>query len=187
MRTPSLLSALALLLCVAPACSPDKPPETPESTASSATPDAPKDMPGHDDSAAGGSDKAAETPAPQQGQGAPAKPVDKSLSLETYEMTPADCNDLGKHFGEVTRADLLAPLNEKQRAATAAQIDKVSAKQEETWTNMCHNVLVDKAVDHDAINCAFVAKTVKAFDVCFNGSSTIGDQPTKPQPGKRKK
>jgi hypothetical protein len=75
-------------------------------------------------------------------------------------------------------------LSEKQRSATAAQVDKVVSKLEESWTSGCATSLVNKAVDHDAIKCALAAKTVKAFDTCINGAAGT------PQPtggGKKKK
>jgi hypothetical protein len=187
MPRPSPLSTLALCAALA-GCSPEtKPPETPESPASTAEADAPKGhaAPSSDD----GSDKGKSEGEPTRP--APGTKVDKSMSIDTYEMTPSDCNALGRHYGEVGRSDQMAALSPKltqqQRDATAAQIDKVVGKLEETWTNVCHTTLVDKAVDHDAINCALAAKTVKAFDVCFNGTSTTTDAPSGPPPGKRKK
>jgi hypothetical protein len=188
MPHPSPLSASAALFLVAAlsACSPDKPPETPESTASTAEADSPpkadKDK---------GEAKAEANP--DTGEAPPQPPkadVDKAMSLDTYEMTPSDCNALGRHYGEVARNDQMAALSpkltEKQRSATAAQVDKVVGKLEESWTNGCHASLVNKAVDHDAIKCALAAKTVKDFDVCINGGSGTPQAAGKPQ-GKKKK
>jgi hypothetical protein len=181
---PSLLGLFVVSLAAAalaglPACSPAKPPETPEVEGA-----APKDK-GEDSGKESketkekdtGSEESAGVVGGVQGAAGEAPPkVDKSLSLDTYEMTPSDCDALGRHYGEVGRSDQMATLspklNEKQRSATAAQIDKVVGKLEDTWTNACHTSLVDKAVDHDAIKCAMAAKTVKDFDVCFNGTAT---------------
>ncbi len=119
--------------------------------------------------------------------GAPAaRKIDPSLSLDTYEMTPSDCDALGRHYGEVARSDQMSSLspklNDKQRASTAAQVDKVVSKLENSWINGCQTSLVNKAVDHDGIKCALASKTVKDFDVCLNGASGT------PQPsGKKKK
>jgi hypothetical protein len=190
MSPPSLLSALALLLLPAglPACSPEpKTPETPETPASTSEADAPKDLaPSSPDGADRGKGEAG--PA----QGSPRTNVDKNLSLDTYEMTPSDCDALGRHYGEVGRSDQMAALSpklsDKQRSATADQIDKVVGKIEATWINVCQTSLVNKAVDHDGINCALAARTVKAFDVCLNGTATTTvDQGSKPPPGKGKK
>src|SRR5215470_1629965 len=138
MPQPSPLSASAALFLSAAlsACSPDKPPETPETPASTAEAESPsKSEPKTEASA----DMGEPSPA------APKPDVDKSMSLDTYEMTPSDCNALGRHYGEVARNDQMAGLSpkltEKQRSSTAAQIDKVVGKLEETWTNGCHTSL----------------------------------------------
>jgi type IV secretory pathway VirB10-like protein len=179
MRRLSQLPAFAILALAAliAACSPSKPPESPEGTSEpAAAKDKEKsesDMP---------KDGKEETPAePSSGQGSgdhppPPKPaVDKSMSLDTYEMTPSDCNALGRHYGEVARSDQMAglspKLSAKQKEATREQIDKVVGKLEGQWTDGCHASLVNKAVDHDAIKCALAAKTVKDFDVCINGAA----------------
>lgn len=170
MQRPSRISLSLFFLSTAAlsACAPPtKPPETPDPPAATTEAD-----PSPPASPEAGADKGA---APSPGAKPPAPDVDKSMSLDTYEMTPADCNALGKQYGLVARNDQMAglspKLSEKQRAATAAQIDKVVGKLEDTWTNGCHASLVNKAVDHDAINCALAAKTVKAFDVCINGAA----------------
>lgn len=189
MPRPSRLSAAALLslAAVISACEPPKPAETPEGTnepeagKEKAGADMPKETKDEPAPAAGGSDGSKEKPA--------APTVDKSMSLDTYEMTPSDCNALGRHYGEVARNDQLAALSpkltEKQRSSTAAQIDKVVGKLEESWTNGCHASLVNKAVEHDAIKCALASKTVKDFDVCINGSGGTPQPAGKPT-GKKK-
>jgi hypothetical protein len=105
--------------------------------------------------------------------------------LDTYEVTPSDCNALGKQYGAVQRSDQVATLSpklsEKQRAATMAQIEKVVGGLEEKWTAGCHASLVDKAVDHGAIKCALAAKTVKEFDVCINGATGTPQPAGKPK------
>lgn len=154
-----LFAPLALLL----ACSEAKPPETPEAPAASAEP------------AEGASAAPEAAPA---GSAMPGKvvndaKVDKSMSLDSYELTPSDCEALGKQYGVAARADQMSALSpkisEKQRAATAAQVDRVVTKNEESWIANCQSTLVNKAVDHGAIKCAIAAKTVDAFNVCLNG------------------
>ena len=191
MPRPSPLSASAVLLLAAAlsACDPAKPPDTPEGAGQAPSKEKAED---------GDSPKDKDTPAapaggeePSGGEvggqaGAAAPKVDKSLSLDTYEMMPSDCNALGAQYGQVARSDQMSALSpkltEKQRAGTVAQIDKVVGKNEETWTNGCHTSLVNKAVDHDAIKCALAAKSVKDFDTCINGVAGT------PQPsGKKKK
>jgi hypothetical protein len=181
----SLFAALLLSVASFGCASGNKPPETPETPASTAEPEsapAPSGRP---------SEKAA-TPAQPDGEPGPAPKgpdVPKGMSMDSYEMTPSDCNALGRHYGEVARSDqmkdLSPKLNEKQRAATMAQIDKVVGKNEENWTNGCHSTLEGNAVDHDAIKCALAAKTVHDFDVCINGPAGTPQPATKP--GKKKK
>jgi hypothetical protein len=176
------------LFALAPACEPGKPPETPEGPASSADPDkgAAAEPPAEPkpDSAP---DKGSQENAPPQ----PANNVPAGMSMDTYEMTPSDCNALGRHYGEVARNDQAAALspklNEKQRSATMDQIDKVVSKNEEKWTNGCHSTLVNHAVDHDAIKCALSAKTVKDFDTCLNGPGGTSQPAGKPPVGNKKK
>jgi hypothetical protein len=57
----------------------------------------------------------------------------------------------------------------------------VVGKIEDNWTSGCRNALVDKAVDHDAIKCALVAKTVHDFDVCLNGEKGTPQSTGKPK------
>jgi hypothetical protein len=180
---PVLLAALTALAACAGS---EKPPETPES-ADGEKKAAPKDDPAADKTPPeGGADQGSDAPA---SPGAPPKPaVDKSMSLDTYELTPADCESLGKQYGEVARSDQMAALSPKlsakQRDATAAQVDKVVSGLEDKWIAGCQASLVNKAVDHDALKCALSAKTVKAFDVCLNGEA--GTPQPAGRPGKKK-
>ncbi len=90
-----------------------------------------------------------------------------------YAITAVDCDALGKQYGEVARADQMLgvspKLNEKQRAAAAASVDKVVSKLEDAWIESCRNNLVGKMGDRKSFQCAMATKTVKAFDVCLNG------------------
>ena len=172
----SLASCLALLGL--PACSEAKPPETPETPAASADPAG--------SAAPGATSEPAPADTAMPGKVVNDAKVDKSMSLDTYELTPSDCEALGKQYGVAARADQMGALSpkisEKQRAATAAQVDKVVTKLEDGWIAGCQSSLVNKAVDRDSIKCAMAAKTVKAFDVCLNGEGGT------PQPvGKPKK
>jgi len=187
----SPLSASAVLALAATlfACSPAKPADSPEGASEPSSKDKPEgDTPkeGKEEPAAAGpsAEPAGERPTP------PKSDVDRSMSLDTYEMTPSDCNALGRHYGDVARSDQMAGLSpkltEKQRSSTAAQIDKVVGKLEESWTNGCHASLVNKAVDHDAVKCALASRTVKDFDVCINGPGGT-PQPAGKSAGKKKK
>jgi hypothetical protein len=178
---PPSASAVFLLVAALSACaSSSKPPESPDTPASTAEAESSPRSPPSGEGAA-----AADIAAPPE-EGAKPSNVDKSMSLDTYEMTPSDCDALGRQYGEVARKDQMAALNpklsEKQRSATAAQVETVVGKIEEAWIGRCQTALVNKAVDHDAIKCALNAKTVKDFDVCLNGSAGT-PQPT----GKKKK
>jgi len=181
MPHPLSSSAALLVLAALSACaSSSKPPETPDSPASTAAADSPPPKASADESGA-----AADLAAPSEEAPRPST-IDKGISLDTYEMTPSDCDALGRQYGEVARKDQMAALNpklsEKQRSATAAQVDTVVGKIEEAWIGRCQTALVNKAVDHDAIKCALHAKTVKEFDVCLNGSAG-----TPQSTGKKKK
>jgi len=176
--TPRLVPVALVALLALSACANDKPAESPEATASSAEPDAvhapPADHPTPD----------ADPPAVSALATAP-KPsgVPAGLAMDTYELTPSDCDALGRHYGEVAKADQVAQLsprlNEAKRAATVEQIDKVVGKLSDTWTNTCQTTLVNRAVDHDHITCALKSKSVHEFDVCLNGNDGTPQQPAK--------
>jgi hypothetical protein len=168
-----LAPCLALLACAEPA----KPPETPETPAASSEP-------------AGASEHGPAAEAAPADTAMPGKvvgdtQVDKSMSLDTYELTPSDCEALGKQYGVAARADQMSALSpkisEKQRTATAAQVDKVVSKLEDSWIAGCQSSLVNKAVDRASIKCAMAAKTVKAFDVCLNGEGGTPQPAGKPK------
>jgi hypothetical protein len=94
---------------------------------------------------------------------------------DDYSMTPHDCEELGKQYGEVSRHDLLAQLSpklaQKQRDQASANIDKAVSKQEDSWIAGCQKNLVGNVVDQKSLKCAMTAQTVKAFDVCLNGEA----------------
>lgn len=178
------LSSLAAIAGAAAlsACSPSQPPETPATPSGTAEP------------AAGADPASTAEPATSAMPGAIVKSGDegKAPSLEAYELTPSDCDALGKQYGVVQRADQMAALSpklsEKQRASVAEQVDRAVSKIEESWTQGCQSSLVNKAVDHATIKCALASKTVKQFDVCLNGEGGTPQQPAgKPaKPGKKK-
>lgn len=179
-------SAWALLVAITAlsACSPSQPAEAPATPSGSADPSSaptptmePAPRPPPADTAAPGS--------VVKGAGTD----DRSQSLASYELTPSDCDALGRRYGAVARSDQMAALSpklsQKQRDATSAQVDKVVGKLEESWIQSCQQNLVNKAVDHAAITCALSAKTVKAFDVCLNGEA--GTPQPAGKPGGKKK
>jgi hypothetical protein len=172
----SLAPLLGLLgVCALLGCSEAKPPETPETPAASSEPAA----------SAEPSAEAAPADTAMPGKVVNDAKVDKSMSLDTYELTPSDCEALGRQYGVAARADQMGALSpkisEKQRAATAAQVDKVVSKLEDSWIGGCQSSLVNKAVDRAAIKCAMAAKTVKAFDVCLNGEGGTPQPAGKPK------
>ena len=166
--------AVAAVLASLAACSPSQPPETPE------TPPAPTSEP------APTADQApppAPTATALPGSVVKGRDADKSAMLANYELTPSDCDALGRQYGAVARADQLATLSPrltvKQRESTAAQIDRVVGKLEESWIASCQTNLVNKSVDHRVIDCALATKTVKQFDVCLNGEPGTPEAPKK--------
>lgn len=169
-RLSVLFSALVLV-----ACSPSKPPDNPESADTTAVASA--------EPTEGTADTA------PMGTVVKSPEVSQDASLASYELTPSDCDALGRQYGQVARSDQMAALSprltEKQRAATAAQVDKVVGKLEEGWIGTCQSTLVNKSVDHASIKCALAAKTVKAFDVCLNGEHGT-PQPRPASPKKKK-
>lgn len=177
--TLSMIGVLAAASAISACADSSKPPETPEvATAEAETPPPTSDA----------------TPAPEQtaapmGTVVNAPKIDKSMMLDNYEMTPSDCDALGRKYGELARAEMTATLSpklsEKQRAATLASIEKAVAPREEGWTKGCMTSLVNKAADHEAIKCALASKSVKDFDVCINGQGGT-PQPQTPA-GKPKK
>jgi hypothetical protein len=191
MARPSSLSPFAaLLLAALAACDPPKPAKEPEGSADPAAGgDKDIDKGGEKGEKGEKAEGPSEPAAGDKGETPPKAEIDKGLSLDTYEMTPSDCNALGRHYGEVARNDQVAGLSpkltEKQRSSTVAQIDKVVGKLEESWTNGCHNSLVNKAVDNASIKCALAAKTVKDFDICINGREGATVQPRGKGPGKK--
>jgi hypothetical protein len=156
-----LLSAI-LAASVLLACSPSepKPPETPEAPVASAEP-APEPT----------AEPKNDGPAPMPGQ--VVRNTDANSIPDDYSITAGDCDALGKQYGAVARSDQMSALSpklgEKQRAATAASVDKVVSKLEESWIKGCQTSLVGKVADPKSLKCALSAGTVKAFDVCLNG------------------
>lgn len=177
---PALFAALTAAAALS-ACSPSQPPETPAApTAAAETP-----------TAAPASTAAEAPPATTAMPGSVVKADGDKGSDQPYELTPSDCDALGKQYGIVARADQMAALSpklsEKQRAATAEQVDRVVSKLEESWIASCQSTLVNKAVEHKVVKCALASKTVKQFDVCLNGEAGTPQPAQKPsKPGKKK-
>lgn len=176
-----LAATTALALAgVLTACSPsDKPPEVPETPpAASADPEA----------------APAPTPAPvvtaMPGQVIKNTDDRQAQALDAYEMTPSDCDALGRKFGELGRDEMLAGLgakiSEKQRATAVAKVAESMNKRADGWISNCMASYVNKAVDHAGIKCALASKSVKAFDVCLNGEGG-SPAPKAGQPAGKKK
>jgi hypothetical protein len=145
-----------------------------------------------------GSDKPAETPAPTA-QADEAAPADTGFAGDSvasttvaapsapkmtgdvganqpddYTAQEVDCVELGKAYGNVTRADLegqlSSKLNPKQRATAQKSIDTAATKMETQASNACRNSMLGNVVDRASLKCAIDAKTAKAFDACLNGA-----------------
>ena len=119
---------------------------------------------------------------------APAK--DDSIP-DDYELTPGDCDALGKQYGRLARGDQLAALNPKLSAAQREQaetnIDRAIAPLETRRIDGCASSLAGKATERKLLKCAMDAKTVKAFDICLNGESGSAAEPKGAPAGKKKK
>jgi hypothetical protein len=175
------LVTMALALAGAlTACSPsDKPPEVPETPA-----------------AASGEAEAAPAPTPEPAVTAMPGQVVKNnddrqaQAMDSYEMTPSDCDALGRKFGELGRDEMLAGLgakiSEKQRATAVAKVEDAMNKRADGWIANCMASYVNKAVDHAGIKCALASKSVKAFDVCLNGEGGSAAPKGAPPKGKKK-
>lgn len=167
--------SLASLVLVAACASSSPTPATPASSADPST--SPSAEPSSESAKDDGDKPAADTPKPTKRNDA--VPQDHSL-------THADCENLGKVFGEASRHDLMSEvspkLSQKLRDQAEANIARAVESKEEAWIVSCQKNLVDKTVDEDTIKCAMKATTVKAFDVCLNGESP---EPA-PRPGKKK-
>jgi hypothetical protein len=175
----SVLGALTVAAAIAACASDNKPANSPEVPTVAAEADPPPDKP---------ESTAEPTTTAMPGSVVKVEGADKNQMLDTYEMTPSDCDALGKKYGELARAEMMATLSpklsEKQKAATAASVEKAVAPREEGWIKGCMSSLVNKAVDHGSIKCALAAKSVKDFDTCINGDNKGTPQPapaTKPK------
>ncbi len=142
-------------------------------------------------SAPASTDTGDEAPPPPPGmlKSGPAK--DDSIP-DDYELTPGDCDALGKQYGRLARGDQLAALNPKltaaQRETAETNIDRAITPLESRWIEGCASSLVGKATDRKLLKCAMDAKTVKAFDVCLNGEGGSAQVEPKGAPaGKKKK
>jgi len=95
---------------------------------------------------------------------------------DDYSLTPGDCNALGKHYGEVAKADQMASvspkLTQKQKEQAEESIDKVVNKLATQWIEGCQSTLAGNIVDHKALKCAMEARTVNEFKGCIGDKST---------------
>lgn len=184
MRLPSATTVATLIAALLFGCSSStpKPAEGPtdgSEPSGSSPPSAPEAM-------AKVEDGAAAAPPPMLKSG-PAK--DDSIP-DDYELSPGDCDALGKQYGRLARSDQMVALNPKLSAAQREQaetnIDKAITPLESRWIDGCVASLVGKATEHKMLKCAMDAKTVKAFDVCLNGEAGTAQPPPKAGPGKKK-
>jgi hypothetical protein len=170
------LAAATVLAIALTACSPsDKPPEVPETpAAASVDPEAAPPAP--------------PAPAVTAMPGQMVKSTDdrQAQAMDSYEMTPSDCDALGRKYGELGRDEMLAGLgakiSEKQRATAIAKVEESMNKRADTWIANCMSTLVNKAVVHENIKCALASKSMKAFDVCLNGEGGAQAAPAQAQP-----
>ncbi|MFO0756905.1 MAG: hypothetical protein U0359_10455 [Byssovorax sp.] len=177
-RPSSLAAALACAAALALGCSSStpKPADDPGEAKDAPPPDSTPPA-----STGEKADEAKDAPPPMLKNG-PAK--DESVP-DDYELTPGDCDALGKQYGRLARGDQLAALNPKltqaQRETAESNIDRAIAPLEGRWIDGCVASLAGKVSNRASLKCAMDAKTVKAFDVCLNGEG--GTAPADPKPG----
>lgn len=154
----ALLSSLAVGIAACSSAPPPEPKTDPEPDPAPAEP-APTAEP------EATSEPAGDAPPPKK-TGAVPVPDD-------YEMTNADCAELGRALkmviGNDERAKLSPKLKQNQREAAEASIDRAATTRQEQWTDGCQKSLVGKVVDRASLKCAVSAKAVKDFDACLNG------------------
>ncbi len=184
MRARDLSLPLIVSLFVACSSSTPKPAEGPGD---------PSDVSGPaSDSAPASTDKGDEAPPPPPPGMLKSGPAKDDSIPDDYELTPGDCDALGKQYGRLARGDQLAALNPKltaaQRETAETNIDRAITPLESRWIEGCASSLVGKATDRKLLKCAMDAKTVKAFDVCLNGEGGSAQVEPKGAPaGKKKK
>jgi hypothetical protein len=93
-------------------------------------------------------------------------------SADDYTLTAHDCQELGRQYAAVQRADqikqLSPKLTDKQRAQAEKNIDEVIGAMGDTWAAGCMESLVGKVVERKRLSCAMAAKTVETFADCIN-------------------
>src|SRR5262249_42824064 len=98
---------------------------------------------------------------------------------DDYSLTPGDCDALGKHYGEVAKADQMATvspkLTQKQKDQAEENIEKVVGKLATQWIEGCQSTLAGNIVDHKALKCAMEARTVADFKGCIGDTTKAGE------------
>jgi hypothetical protein len=98
--------------------------------------------------------------------------------MDSYELTPSDCDALGRRYGENAKSDQMAQLSpnlsDARRAGVSEQLDRVIGKLASDWTATCQRTFVDKTVDHAAVECALKSTSVRDFDVCLINGPNAG-------------
>ncbi len=112
---------------------------------------------------------------------------------DDYELTPHDCEELGRQFGALIRSDEVAKLSpklaDKQRDQVVGSIEKAAEARREQWAASCGKSLVGSVQERKSLRCAMSAKSVSAFDACLNGDSVAApeaDPPAKSTPKKKR-
>ena len=118
--------------------------------------------------------------APSSGAKGPAGKRDDTIP-DDYSLTESDCDALGKQYGEVATSDQMAPLNEKQRKASEAGIEKVVSKLQSQWIEGCQQSLAGNIVDRKVLKCAMGSRTVAEFKTCLGDDSTAAKPGGKPK------
>ena len=102
---------------------------------------------------------------------APAPPRRDDSVPDDYALMHGDCVELGKRLTVLTRSEQVAALSAKltaeQRGETEKKIDAVAATLGEQYAQSCEQN-VGKSVDPRSLECAFDARTVRAFEACLN-------------------
>ena len=149
--THTLLMALTL---AASACGPSKPAPAQPGTATASVASTPPPPP----------------PPPPPIPPPPNSGKDLGIAVD-YTITARDCDDLAARFHDVTRADMMAQLGDKQteaqRAAAEKGIEQMANQARDGYLKQCDG-LIDKVYERPRIDCALEARTVSAFDTCLN-------------------
>lgn len=96
-----------------------------------------------------------------------------TVGSDDYELSHRDCRALARAYGRAwvnDELEKLAALNLEpaRREEAATEIDQDGAEMHDNWLRECEKT-VGTAYRHESLACAMKAKTMKAFDDCWQG------------------